>query len=55
MESLRRKKQDMEATRVFFLTINDPIKVLATIVPEKHYKHREVQDGMEQELGNWET
>ena len=45
----------MDATGVFFLQRNDPIEILATMVPSKDYKHPEVQDVMEQELQKWKT
>ena len=45
----------MESQAVFLMQRNDPIEVLATLVPAKDYKHPEVQDVMEQELQKWKT
>ena len=55
LENVRDKETSMDATGVFFLQRNDPVEVLATLVPAKDYNHPEVQDVMEQELQKWKT
>ena len=55
MENVKRKEKDMDATGVFFFSRNDPIEVLATLVPAKEYNHPEVQDAMQQELQKWKN